>query len=457
MPVSSIGWVDPRKMKGELLWPERFGPEEIERLKVDLGARAYEAQFQQRPSPAGGGTLKSHWWNYWHPQGLVVKPVRIKLPNGDIQERNSVELPESFDMVLQSWDMSFKDLKTSDFVVGQVHAIRGARRFIIDQMRGRMDFPATLAAVRELTGRHPQAHLKLVEDKANGPAVIQSLRDEISGLVEVNPQGGKVSRAAAASPELEAGNWYLPHPMIAPWVGNPERPTDGGFLAETSMFPYGANDDMCDAWSQSAIRIQKERSGGVFPMSESDVRIERPEISDKWPRMMGMHSDYKGLSVVWLVRQPDTGQHLVQAELATNVADPVEQAKMIKAKGAWIPGVIMCNDTQINRREMYAVAQKLAGNGLSTIDLTKVAESDILALRDAIQAKKVQVSAACRGFFDQYRMFRRDDNGKLPTENHGLIIALAAAWKERGKVIAISGPKPASGQRFGGSMGWATR
>ena len=69
-----------------------------------------------------------------------------------------------------------------------------------------------------------------------GPAVVQSLRHEIEGL---KPEGGKISRAAAASPQLEAGNWYLPHPMIAPWVEK--------FIAECSAFPAGANDDQVDA------------------------------------------------------------------------------------------------------------------------------------------------------------------------------------------------------------------
>jgi len=50
------------------------------------------------------------------------------------------------------------------------------------------------------------AGAKLVEDKANGPAVLQSLKHEITGLKEVNPEGGKMSRAAAVSPEVEAGN-----------------------------------------------------------------------------------------------------------------------------------------------------------------------------------------------------------------------------------------------------------
>lgn len=328
---------------------------------------------------------------------------------------------------------------------------------MIDQIRGRMDLPATLAAVRELTGRHPKAYLKLVEDKANGPAVIQCLRDEISGLVEINPQGGKISRAAAASPELEAGNWYLPHPLVAPWVGNPERPTDGGFLAETTMFPYGANDDVCDAWSQGAIRIQKEKSGGVFTTSENDVRVERLEVPDKWPRMIGLHSDWKTFSAVWMVRQPDTGQHYAYLEYSTNVVDPAEQAKAVKSKGAWIPAVLSTLDTQKDRREVYAVSQKLSAAGVTMDGMAKTDEAAILQLRDAIQSKTLKVSDACKLWFDQYRMYRRDGNGKLPTENHGLILALAAAWACRGKVLSVNPTKGAPSGRFAGSMGWATR
>ena len=77
--------------------------------------------------------------------------------------------------------------------------------------------------------------------------MIQSLKREISGLVEVNPEGGKISRAAAASPQLESGNWYVPHPMLRRWVE--------GFIGECAAFPAGANDDQVDAWSQGAKRL----------------------------------------------------------------------------------------------------------------------------------------------------------------------------------------------------------
>src|ERR1019366_6732851 len=143
---------------------------------------------------------------------------------------------------IQSWDCAFKDLKTSDFVVGQVQARLGSRRYLLDQVRSRLDMPGTVQAIRTMSAKYPNSGAKLVEDKANGPAVIQTLKLEISGLIEVNPEGGKVSRANAVAPAVEAGDWFLPHPGIAPWVLD--------FIEECASFPNGAHDDQVDAWSQ---------------------------------------------------------------------------------------------------------------------------------------------------------------------------------------------------------------
>jgi len=98
----------------------------------------------------------------------------VKLPDGTIERRNAVELPSRLDQQIQSWDMAFKGTQNSDYVVGQVQAAYGANRFVLDQIREHLDLPGTLLAVRRLSAQWPDANLKLVEDKANGPAVIQS-------------------------------------------------------------------------------------------------------------------------------------------------------------------------------------------------------------------------------------------------------------------------------------------
>ena len=133
---------------------------------------------------------------------------------------------------IQSWDCAFKDLLTSDYVVGQLWGRLGADYFLGDQIRARMDCPTTVKAVRELSERYPGSLAKLIEDKANGSAVIQMLQHEIPGILAVTPEGGKVARAAAVSPLVEAGNVYLPHPQVYPWVND--------FIEECATFPNGA-------------------------------------------------------------------------------------------------------------------------------------------------------------------------------------------------------------------------
>ncbi|NPV30507.1 MAG: phage terminase large subunit, partial [Firmicutes bacterium] len=212
---------------GEPLCPELFTRETLERTKIRLGSYWWNALYQQRPSPMEGGILKRSWWKFYR------------------------QAPYPFDEIIQSWDMAFKETTSSDFVVGQVWGRKGADKYLLDQVRDRMDFPTTVQTVRALSAKWPQAYAKLVEDKANGPAVIATLKREIAGLIPVEPQGSKEARAAAVSPQIEAGNVYLPDPSIAPWVHD--------FIEECSAFPNGANDDQVDAMTQALLRLENEK------------------------------------------------------------------------------------------------------------------------------------------------------------------------------------------------------
>jgi predicted phage terminase large subunit-like protein len=130
-------------------------------------------------------------------------------------------------------------------------------------VRDRHAFPGTLAAVRQLSAKWPAAQAKLIEDKANGSAVIQTLAHLLPGIIAVEPLGGKVARAAAVSPRIEAGNVYLPHPAVCPWVYE--------FIEECANFPFGRHDDQVDAMSQALARLN------VLPFVQQEVDDEDDE------------------------------------------------------------------------------------------------------------------------------------------------------------------------------------
>lgn len=217
---------------GEPIFAKRESKELLTTLRtVDLGSYAYAGQYQQRPSPLGGGVIKSEWWRFYS------------------------EDPGELEYYLQSWDMSFKETKDGSYVVGQVWGKRGSRFYLLDQIRSRCDFVKAKFMVKAMTDKWPQTAAKLVEDKANGPAIISSLAENIPGIIPINPKGSKEARLHAVSPYIEAGNVFLPSKELNPWVD--------AYILEFDHFPNGLYDDQIDATSQALKFLPKELQTGA--------------------------------------------------------------------------------------------------------------------------------------------------------------------------------------------------
>lgn len=240
--ITALGWEDPRKKSGDLIWPERFSASFILSLKRELGPYKASAQLQQNPSPTGGGIFKSGWWKFWQPKGWNLGPVPVINDKGEMENRPVEDLPTVSEMA-QTWDMSFKSKEANSHVSGQVWGFQGSSCYLLWEVHEHLDIVETIQKLLWLTELFPQALAKLIEDKANGPAVMQILKNEIPGMIPVNPMGDKVARAYAVQPLFWAGNVYLPHPDMVDyaWVRS--------YMEEFQLFPKGRSDRI-DAASQ---------------------------------------------------------------------------------------------------------------------------------------------------------------------------------------------------------------
>ncbi len=228
---------DPRTVDGELLHAARFPDAVVRALELDLGPRGAASQLQQRPQPAGGGVFKEAWFRFW------------------------TELPPGGTFAI-SVDCTFKQTSDGSFVVFQVWYVLGGSFYLVDQVRARMDFATTVDELVAFCGRYPRAFKKLIEAKANGPAVVSALQARVPGLTLVEPEGGKEARANAVQPLVAAGNVYLPHPEQARY--RTVDPTDGRvgapwvrseFLPEVTTFPSAATDDQTDTMTQALNKL----------------------------------------------------------------------------------------------------------------------------------------------------------------------------------------------------------
>jgi predicted phage terminase large subunit-like protein len=203
---------------GEPLW-DRYGYDFIETRKK-MSASSFNALYQGRPTSQEGNLVKREWWKKYD-----------KLP----------VIPR----MIMSVDATFKDSDTSDYVSIQVWGKSGVNAYLIDRVKARMDFPTTLKEIRRIKAKHPDISGIFVEDKANGSAIISMLRNKMSGVIPVNPQGGKVARVNAISDYIQAGNVWLP--KNEPWVEE--------YIEEWAAFPKGKNDDEVDSGSQALNKL----------------------------------------------------------------------------------------------------------------------------------------------------------------------------------------------------------
>lgn len=248
---TKLGEYDPRKTKGELICPERFGPEEITILKQLLGAYGTAGQLQQDPAPSEGGILKTNFFGLW--------PHDSSLP--------------SFEYILQSYDCAFTEKTTGDPTACTVWAMfthKGQRNaMLIDAWDEHLSYPDLRArAVKDWTTEYggmtkdsPYSRARrpdrvLVEAKASGQSLLQDLRLAKVPAVGYNPgNADKVSRAHQAAPTLELGLIWIPESKKNPgqhvsWAA--------AFLKQLGKFPVAEHDDYVDTFTQAIIYLKND-------------------------------------------------------------------------------------------------------------------------------------------------------------------------------------------------------
>lgn len=256
--LTSLPNRDPRTEDGELAWPARFDEPSVQLLETELGSYATAGQLQQTPAPRGGGRFKRAHWRFYR----------------DDQDW----LAQHADWLLESWDCTFKDGKQNDRVAGVVLCGIGTAVYWLHVSNDNLGFNATKREMRLVHARYrsaPKRLATLIEDKANGTAVIEDLKQPssgVSGVLAIDPQGGKESRASIMEAPLEAGEYYLPdpqdYPACAHWVEK--------LVHEFEVFPNGAHDDIVDASSQALAWIRTRKGLPVkspTPMAGGGARV----------------------------------------------------------------------------------------------------------------------------------------------------------------------------------------
>jgi len=210
------------------LHPAREPLPMLEQIRRTIGEYNFAGQYQQAPSPLGGGLVKASWFRQY-----------------------AIENVPQFERIVQSWDTASKATELSDYSVCTSWGISGKNLYLIDVLRRRMEYPELKRAVRAQYERF-RPSVVLIEDKASGTQLIQELIAEgLHAVTRYQPQFDKIMRMHAQTAMIENGFVHLPE--AAPWLAQ--------YLHELTVFPHGKHDDQVDSTAQM-LDWYKQGAGG---------------------------------------------------------------------------------------------------------------------------------------------------------------------------------------------------
>lgn len=257
--ATSIGWVDPRTVKGDLLWPSMFPVESVARLKTVLGSYGSAGQLQQRPAPEGGGILKVDRFQLW--------------PSAEPMPR--------FEYVLQSYDTAFTTKTDGDPSACTVWGVFTHKNLkcamLLDAWAEHMGYPALRARLlkewkskyggdpKDPINRPRRADGLIIEKKASGQSLLQDLNTSGIPAFGYDPgRSDKIARAHQTAPVLELEVLYVPESRKNP--GTPMTWAQD-FLSQCERFPRDEHDDYVDTFTQAMIYL---RDSGWFDLDYTE-------------------------------------------------------------------------------------------------------------------------------------------------------------------------------------------
>ena len=253
--ITKIGWEDPRKKTGELLWPERFGDPEVDRLERALGPFAAAGQLQQRPEPAGGGVIKADWWTLWPdavfpPMDYILASLDTAYTTKEMNDASAMTIWGVFSTDTLAEASRYLDSDGRPTYIDRSYNESAPKVMMMYAWQERLEIHDLVTKVAKDCKAFKVDKL-LIENKASGISVSQEIKRMYSGenfAVQLHDPKSvdKLSRLYSVQHLFSEGMIYTPDKAWSDMV-----------IKQVGQFPKGKHDDLVDTVSMSLRHLRE--------------------------------------------------------------------------------------------------------------------------------------------------------------------------------------------------------
>jgi len=231
-------------------------------------------------------------------------------------------------------------------------------------------------------------------------------------------------------------------------------------MADWDDVPHISDEQKKALWDSIPVYQREARSKGIpqlgsgviYPVSEADISVEDFDIPVHWPKMYAMDVGWNNTANVWLAVDRETNTTYLYSCYLKGEAEPVIHAEAIKSRGDWIKGKIDPASRGRSQVDGTQLMQSYIDLGLHLEPAKNAVEAGIYEVWQALSTGKLKVFKSCRQWFEEFRLYRRDEKGKIvKTKDH---LMDATRYAVMGKEIASVKPVKREGPIRRGGDSW---
>ncbi|WP_456442270.1 phage terminase large subunit family protein, partial [Psychroserpens sp.] len=162
-------------------------------------------------------------------------------------------------------------------------------------------------------------------------------------------------------------------------------------------------------------------SGAIFPILESNITVSDFAIPDHWLRCYALDVGWKKTACLWGATDPISQITYLYSEYYQGQAEPIIHAEGVKARGIWIPGVIDSAAHGRSQEDGKQLFNLYIDCGLDISNANKSIEAGLYKVWQMLSTNKLKVFASLVNWLSEFRLYRRDEHGKIVKENDHLM------------------------------------
>lgn len=184
-------------------------------------------------------------------------------------------------------------------------------------------------------------------------------------------------------------------------------------------------------------------SGAIYPISEEDIVCEPFQLPAYFPRAFALDVGWNKTAALWGAHDREQDVVYLYSEHYRGQAEPSVHAAAIKARGDWIRGVIDPAAAGKGQRDGRALIDEYRKLGLALEPADNAVEAGIMVVYERLSTGRLKVFSTLRSLLSEYRIYRRDEKGRVVKDNDHLMDALrylCLSGLQRARVRPVNTP-----------------